>query len=119
MSEEQEPRHVSDGRIIDDYCVTNCNGDCCKKLGFIIKPQPLMAEMLRFHYGTDIKEIKFVIHHRCPYLDEDNLCTLWDADPEKDTRPDFCKRFLCERARRKRLEVDAGSGGDVTIHLGG
>lgn len=66
-----------------------------------------MQELLRVHYGTEIKEVKFMLHHRCPHLTEEGRCDLWNEDPELDTRPEFCKNFLCGRAQKRRLEFDA------------
>lgn len=67
-----------------------------------------MLGLLRVHYGTDVEEIKVEVHHRCPQLTEDGLCKLWNEDPEKDTRPEFCKNFLCDLAKRRMIWVEAG-----------
>jgi len=98
---------AEEGRVTTDYCTQCCDAECCRKIGFIVKPQGAMADLVRVHYGTEIKEIKFVIHHTCPHLTEDNLCDLWHEDPEKDRRPEYCKNYLCTLAKNKRINFDA------------
>jgi len=109
MVDEKERKnlHGMDAeRRITDFC-SICNADCCRKIGFIVKPQGAMADLVSVHYGTEIKEIKFVIHHDCPHLTEDNKCDLWHEDPAKDERPEYCKNYLCTDARNRRLNFDA------------
>jgi hypothetical protein len=115
MTEAKRPPGVDEGRTLSDYCLAACDADCCRKIGFVVKPNDLMRGLLQAHYGTDIEQVRFTLRHDCPHLDG-NVCTLWDKDEEKDARPEFCRNFLCGRAREKRIELDAFD--DVEIELG-
>jgi len=101
------PGGVAPGRQVDDFCKA-CGGQCCKHFSIIARPGELMRGLLGVHYGCEVKEIKFEIRHTCPHLRDDGLCELWNEDPEKDNRPDFCKNFLCDRAKRKMIVIQAG-----------
>lgn len=88
-------------RNISPICL-NCDGRCCKAIDLIIRPAPKMKELIGIHYGRDpetIETIQIGLHHICPHLQDDGLCALWDEDPEKDRRPEYCQEYLCEKAQ--------------------
>jgi len=116
-NEQELPPGTDNERVLSDYCVAMCDGRCCRRIGLRIRPQGMMKELIKTHYGTQIDEVRITLHHRCPHLTDDGLCDLWNEDPELDERPDFCKNFLCVKARNRWLEVDAGGDGDVEIVL--
>jgi hypothetical protein len=74
----------------------------------MIKPAPKMKELLSVHYGWVIDEIEMVqvsLSHVCPHLDGNGKCTLWNEDPEKDMRPEYCQEYLCEKAQTPGLLI--------------
>mgnify|MGYP006287107247 CR=1 FL=1 len=112
------PGGVADHRQISEFCKA-CGGQCCKHFSIISRPGELMRGLLEVHLGYpkgSIRGIKFHVRHICPHLDEEGLCDLWHEDEEKDERPDFCKNFLCSRAKNGLIVIEAG---DQSIEIGG
>jgi len=88
-------------RNISPVCET-CDGDCCKAINLMIKPAPLMQQLLGVHYGRDPESIEMVqvgLKHRCPHLMDNGKCELWHEDPEQDQRPEYCQMYLCDKAK--------------------
>lgn len=106
-SKTQLPPCTEAEKIVDDFCLA-CGGKCCKHFTIIAKPGEMMRGLLGAHYGTEVQEVKFHVKHVCPHLSDDGLCDLWNEDAELDTRPDFCKNFLCDRARSRTILVECG-----------
>ena len=99
-------------RNISPIC-QHCDGDCCKAINLIIKPAPKMKELLSVHYGRMIDEIEMVqvsLKHRCPHLGTHGRCGLWNEDPEKDQRPEYCREYLCEKAQQPGLLIVVAQG---------
>jgi len=89
-------------RVISDYC-SICPGRCCTHLDFKVRVSARNRELLAAHYGTEIQELSFKVHHRCPHLLDDGRCDLWRADPAEDKRPAVCQNTLCGRAKQRRI----------------
>jgi len=72
-------------------------GRCCNRLSVGVNLPERLRELFMVHYGREVERARFIVHHRCPHLDEHNLCDLWKADPERDERPAICQEFMCEQ----------------------
>jgi Fe-S-cluster containining protein len=90
-----------------------CDGDCCKAINFLMKPPRRIAELVGAHYGRDpdeIDTIQIAVKHRCMYLTNGGKCSLFHEDPEKDQRPDYCKEYLCDKAKTPGLMILEADG---------
>ena len=101
------PQGMAAERQIDDFCLS-CDGRCCKHFTIKMKPNELMRGLISVHMGTAVDWVKFHVKHVCRELDDDGRCKLWHEDEKKDARPDFCKNFLCDRAKERMIVIECG-----------
>ena len=68
-------------------------GDCCRRLE--VRCASVTKGLMECHFGAPV-ELSFLVEHTCMQLTAEGLCSLYGSTG----RPDYCKRFLCERARK-------------------
>lgn len=74
------------------------SGECCRKVGFTVKPAKYMLDLLVAHGLVEEgrEQLQLMVWHDCQHLEWDGeyaLCAIYED------RPDFCKDFMCPRAK--------------------
>ncbi|MHA2344803.1 MAG: YkgJ family cysteine cluster protein [Candidatus Hodarchaeales archaeon] len=74
--------------------VCNRCAACCKRLQLSAALNPQMNELIRAHYGREIKpgvvwKVAITISHRCKQLTDGNMCRIYAK------RPQLCREFDC------------------------
>jgi len=98
----------------------SCNkcARCCQEFSYELNGEELWVqkfvkflEIARLYSLLKlVKEVKIII--RCRYLDENNLCEIYEKRPER------CRDFLCKKARVDPEISDKESREEVEICLG-
>ena len=100
--------------ILGDSPCHQCTANCCKQNGHeyavllegeeLRKFAAFAADVLiRFSGGSRFERVIPYRHGRCPFLGDDDLCTIYDD------RPLNCRRFQCITGYHL-------AGGDLTTH---
>ena len=93
-------------RVVMNRQCDNCPALCCKDL-IIPTDKPRTSEQIdevKWHIQYDTVRVfirshrwYYIVHGRCQYLTEDNLCSIYERRPHRCRRlnPPECERFGC------------------------